>query len=96
MNQFFQDANRILCIVKLTNTLPVLRASLNLSQEELAEYVGMSRKTINSIENKKRIMTWSSCMTLMAFFMTNRASRNFLIDNQETLDVFNQAAKISA
>jgi putative transcriptional regulator len=35
---------------KLANTLRVQRARHNLTQEQLAELVGVSRKTINTIE----------------------------------------------
>jgi putative transcriptional regulator len=37
----------------LKNNLKVLRAKHNLSQEELAEKVGVTRVTINNIENGK-------------------------------------------
>jgi len=37
----------------LENTIKVQRARLNLTQVQLAELVGVSRKTINTIENGK-------------------------------------------
>jgi len=37
----------------LMNNLRVLRAKDDISQEELAEKVGVTRVTINNIENKK-------------------------------------------
>ena len=36
---------------KLKNTLKVQRAKHNLTQEGLAELVGVTRKTINTVEN---------------------------------------------
>jgi putative transcriptional regulator len=36
---------------KLKNTLKVQRAKKNLTQEALAELVGVTRKTINTVEN---------------------------------------------
>jgi len=36
---------------KLTNTLKVQRTIKNLTQEQLAELVGVTRKTINTVEN---------------------------------------------
>ena len=36
---------------KLTNTLKLQRAIRNLTQEQLAELVGVTRKTINTVEN---------------------------------------------
>jgi len=37
----------------LINTLKVQRAKMNLTQEQLAELVGVTRKTINTVENRK-------------------------------------------
>jgi len=39
----------------LENTIKVQRARMNLTQVQLAELVGVSRKTINTIENGKFI-----------------------------------------
>jgi putative transcriptional regulator len=39
----------------LINTLKVQRAKKDLTQEQLAELVGVTRKTINTIENQKYI-----------------------------------------
>jgi putative transcriptional regulator len=39
----------------LTNSLKVHRAMKDLTQEELAEKVAVTRKTINTIENRKYI-----------------------------------------
>lgn len=38
---------------RLTNTLRVQRARLDLTQEELAARIGVTRKTINTIENER-------------------------------------------
>ena len=38
---------------RLTNTLRVRRARLGITQEELAERIGVSRKTINTIERER-------------------------------------------
>lgn len=39
----------------LTNTVKIERIKRNLSQEELAKQVGVTRKTISSIENGKYV-----------------------------------------
>jgi putative transcriptional regulator len=39
----------------LDNTLKVQRAKKDLTQEQLADLVGVTRKTINTVENKKYI-----------------------------------------
>ena len=38
---------------RLTNTLRLQRARLGITQEELAERIGVSRKTINTIERER-------------------------------------------
>lgn len=38
---------------RLTNTLRLQRARLDITQEELAERIGVSRKTINTIERER-------------------------------------------
>ena len=40
---------------KLNNTLKVQRAKKDLTQEQLADLVGVTRKTINTVENNKYI-----------------------------------------
>ena len=39
----------------LNNTLKIQRANKDLTQEQLADLVGVTRKTINTVENKKYI-----------------------------------------
>lgn len=39
----------------LTNTLKVQRAKKDLTQEQLAHLVGVTRKTINTVENGKYV-----------------------------------------
>lgn len=45
------DKERLIDI--LTEELPVLRAKIGLSQEDLSEIIGISRQTYSSIETKK-------------------------------------------
>ena len=39
----------------LNNTLKIQRAKQDLTQEQLGDLVGVTRKTINTVENKKYI-----------------------------------------
>ncbi len=40
-------------VVKMVNSIRTRRKELNLSQEELAKRCGVSRQTVNAIENNK-------------------------------------------
>lgn len=57
--------------VKLTNQVRVLRAKRNLTQEELAQKVGVSRQTIIAIEANK----YSPSLTL-AFLIAHELGSN--------------------
>ena len=63
--------NRKRLIARLTYDLPVLRARLGISQEELAELIGISRQTYNTIETGKKEMPWTTFLALIAVFQNN-------------------------
>ena len=65
-------------IQKLTHELPVLRARLGASQADIAERIGISRQTYNSIETKKREMNWTIFVALIAVFQNNQETRRML------------------
>ncbi|WP_239615543.1 helix-turn-helix transcriptional regulator [Cohnella mopanensis] len=52
----------------LENTIKVQRARMNLTQEQLAEWVGVTRKTINTIENGKFIPSTKLAIKLARVF----------------------------
>ena len=62
-------------VEKFVYQLPILRAVLNMSQDDVGEIVGLSRQTYSSIETKKRKMTWSNFMALLFFFYFNPATK---------------------
>lgn len=53
--QFICSTNKLMTEKMLSNSLKVHRAMKDLTQEELAEMVSVTRKTINTIENRKYI-----------------------------------------
>lgn len=55
-------------MVKLKNSIKVHRAMRDISQEELAYEVGVSRKTINTIENGVYVPSTILAMKLARFF----------------------------
>ena len=65
-------------IKNMTDNLPMLRTRLGLTQEELAEKIGVSRSTLLLIENKKRDMTWNTFLSLVLVFVKNEATDKLL------------------
>lgn len=66
-------------ILKLSQSLPVLRAKLNLSQEDLAFKIGITRQTISAFESKQRQMTWSIFLALILLFYRNKDTKQLLL-----------------
>jgi len=56
--------------MKLENNLKVLRAKRNITQEELAEAIDVSRQTINAIELGKFNPSILTVLNLAKFFET--------------------------
>lgn len=56
--------------MKIENTLKVWRAKKNITQEELAEAIGVSRQTINAIELGKFNPSVLTALKLAKFFET--------------------------
>lgn len=53
---------------ELTNQIKVQRAIKNITQEELAAHIGVTRKTINTIETGKFIPSTVLAIKLARFF----------------------------
>lgn len=54
----------------MKNTLKVERAKLNITQQELADKVGVSRQTINSIESEKYVPSTLLAIKISQIFKT--------------------------
>jgi DNA-binding XRE family transcriptional regulator len=65
-------------MIKMADNLKVLRNKLNLTQEELAGKVGVSRQTLVSIENKKRDMSWNTFIALITVFRAESGTSDLL------------------
>lgn len=78
MKSLALDIKKTLCIQQLTEELPVLRARLGLSQEEVAERIGMTRQSYNAIESGRRPMLWSTCISLIALYTSHPKTRTML------------------
>lgn len=55
----------------MKNTLKVQRAILDLTQEDLAKAIGVSRQTINSIEKNRYVPSTVLALKLSAVFKIN-------------------------
>lgn len=62
---------RIEYIDKMAENLPTLRTKLNMTQEELAAIIGVSRSTVILFEKRTRSMTWSTFLSLILVFSKN-------------------------
>ena len=76
-------------IAQLTYDLPVLRARLGISQARLAEKVGISRQTYNSIETGKKEMPWTVFLALIAVFQNNEETRKMLGNVEKIREALN-------
>ena len=73
-----RQAEREQFIDKLIAELPTLRTKLELSQDELANMVGITRQTYSSMETGKRKMTWSTFLSLIYVFDNNERTHDYI------------------
>ena len=71
MPEKYKKINKDALVEVLTEELPVLRAKIGITQEELCAIVGISRQTYSSIETRKRKMSWNTYLSLILFFIHN-------------------------
>lgn len=55
----------------LIENLPVLRAKMNLTQDDLAKQLGVTRQTIINVESKKTKISWTMVLALLLIFISN-------------------------
>ena len=65
-------------ITNMTDNLVVLRNKLKLTQDDLAGKIGISRQTLVNIENKRRDMSWSTFVALIAVFRAECSTSDLL------------------
>ena len=81
-----KDAVKKILINNMTDNLPTLRKKLELSQDELASLIGISRSTVSAIENKKREMSWNIFLSLVLIFSKNKETGKLLY----ALDIYTE------
>lgn len=72
------DAEKDSFIATLTPNLAILRTQADISQEELANLIGVSRQTYSSIERKIRRMSWSTYLSLVLFYEHNQKTHKMI------------------
>lgn len=90
MQDIESTAKKELCCIQLVNDLPVLRARIGISQEDIAAKIGVSRQTYNSYEAKKRPIPWSVCIALITFFNSNSKTREMMKNNTYLLELMDE------
>lgn len=63
----------------MSQNLQILRLKANLSQEDLANLLGVTRQTISAIETGQRTMSWTVFLALFLLFLNNKETKQLLI-----------------
>ena len=72
------DKEKDAFIAALTPHLAVLRTQAEISQEDLANLIGVSRQTYSAIERKIRPMAWSTYLSLVLFYDHNKKTHKMI------------------
>lgn len=64
----------------LVENLPSLRAKIGITQEELANILGIPRQTYYSLETQKREMSWITYLAIVFIFDSVRDTSEMLRD----------------
>lgn len=98
--QLLTDAEKDSFIATLTPNLAILRTQADVSQEELANLIGVSRQTYSSIERKMRRMSWSTYLSLVLFYdhnqKTHKLMRSLSLFPTELIVRFNDGVDFSS
>ena len=87
------EKQRQILIENMVSNLPALRKVLGVSQEGLADILGVSRTTLAVVENRKRKMTWDMFLALLMVFTKNKATDQLLGPMGIYTDEFNAFIK---
>ena len=81
-----KDEHRIALMTNMCDNLSVFRAKLNISQDDLADKLGITRQTISAFESGQRGLTWSIFLALILIFFRNQKTKNMLV----SLEIYTQ------
>lgn len=78
MDKRFSEEAKSKLTKELAADLPLMRAKLGLSQEELGAKIGITRQTIVAFETGKRPISWSVYLSLMFLFFRNESTKKLV------------------
>ena len=74
----FENSRKEELIDKLSEELLILRTKTTMSQEEIANAIGLSRQTYSAIEAGKKRMTWRTYLALIMVFDYNSKTHEMI------------------
>lgn len=73
------DSNyREKCIVRMVEYLPSLRNAMDISQDEFAQLLGVTRQTYNAVETQKSKMSWTLYLSIVTIFLANENTKELI------------------
>lgn len=92
------DAEKDSFIDMMTPNLILLRTKAEISQDEIAGIVGISRQTYSAIERKIRKMSWTTYLSLLFFYdynqKTHQLLRSLAVFPDELIQRFNEGGNL--
>ena len=71
--------HREILMKNMCDNLAVFRAKLNVSQEDLADRLGITRQSVSAFESGHRKLTWSVFLALVLIFFKNKETKRLLV-----------------
>lgn len=75
MCEAITENKRAELISTLAENLPVFRAKLGATQDTFAQRIGLTKTTLNHIENHKKELTWSNFITIILLLIQNEDTK---------------------
>ena len=68
MSYMIDEATKNKAVENMTKSIVALRTMMGVTQEELADLIGVTRQTMYAYESKKRTMPWNIYLALLFVF----------------------------
>lgn len=78
----------------MAENLAMLRTKLDLTQEQLANLIGVSRHTIMQVENTRAKLSWNNFLSLLLIFTKNSETDRLLNILEIYTDELNNELKV--